>query len=102
MTQRPDEKVEVLYFKGNVSDVEGKKFANTRVEMWQNDTDATYSAFDSIAPRYNLIGHSYTDENGGFEVKSIVPTPYPIPTNGPIADFLEYTDQHPMRPAHLI
>lgn len=101
LTQRPDEAGKVLYFKGNVSNVDGKKLANTRVEMWQNDASAKYSAFDSDAPRYNLRGHFYTDENGDFEVKTIVPLPYSIPTDGPTGEFLEYTDQHPMRPAHL-
>jgi catechol 1,2-dioxygenase len=101
LTQRPNEAGKILYFKGNVSNVDGKKLPNTRVEMWQNDASAKYSAFDSDAPRYNLRGHFYTDENGDFEVKSIVPLPYPIPTNGPTGEFLEYTGQHPMRPAHL-
>ena len=101
LTKRPDEAGEVLYFKGNVINVDGKKLANTRVEMWHNDASQKYSAFDSDAPRYNFRGHFYTDENGDFEVKSIVPLPYSIPTDGPTGEFLAYTDQHPMRPAHL-
>ncbi|PIC63173.1 catechol 1,2-dioxygenase [Sporosarcina sp. P13] len=101
LTQRPDEAGEILYFKGNVSSVDGHPLSNVKVEMWHNDTDATYSAFDSVAPRYNLRGHFYTDENGDFVVKTIKPTPYPIPTNGPTGEFLEYAEMHPMRPAHL-
>ncbi|AXI00233.1 catechol 1,2-dioxygenase [Sporosarcina sp. PTS2304] len=101
LTQRPDEAGKVLYFKGNVSSVDGHPLSNIKVEMWQNDADATYSAFDSVAPKYNLRGHFYTDENGDFKVKSIMPTPYPIPTNGPTGEFLEYADKQPMRPAHL-
>ncbi|SDI28704.1 catechol 1,2-dioxygenase [Alteribacillus persepolensis] len=101
LTQRPDEEGEVLYFKGNVSSVDGRKLGNTRVEMWQNDAGGKYSAFDSDAPRYNLRGHFYTDENGNFEVKTFVPVPYSIPDQGPTGEFLEYMDQHPMRPAHL-
>ena len=101
LTQRPDEKGEVLIFKGNISSVDGQKLANTRVEMWQNDASGKYSAFDSDAPKYNFRGHFYTDENGDFTVKSIVPLPYSIPTEGPTGEFLEFTDQHSMRPAHL-
>lgn len=101
LTQRPDEEGEILYFKGNVSNVEGKKLANVRVEIWHNDASAKYSGFDSDAPKYNLRGHFYTDENGDFEVKTIMPLPYSIPTGGPTGEFLEYIDQHPMRPAHL-
>ena len=101
LTQRPDEAGEKMYFKGNVSSVNGQPIANCRVEMWQNDASGKYSAFDSDAPRYNFRGHFYTDENGNFEVRHIVPLPYSIPTDGPTGEFLEYTDQHPMRPAHL-
>lgn len=101
LTQREDEPGDVLYFTANVKDTNGKPLANTRVEMWHNDNSAKYSGFDSDAPKYNLRGHFYTDENGDFEVKTIVPLPYPIPTEGPTGQFLEYIDQHPMRPAHL-
>ncbi|VEF46599.1 Chlorocatechol 1,2-dioxygenase [Bacillus freudenreichii] len=101
LTQRPDEPGEVLIFKGSVSSVDGMPLANTRVEMWQNDNSGKYSAIDSDAPRYNLRGHFFTDENGNFEVRSIVPLPYSIPDQGPTGEFLEYVDQHPMRPAHL-
>lgn len=101
LTQRPDEEGDLFYFKGNVSNVDGEKLANTKVEMWQNDANSTYSSFDSDAPAYNLRGHFYTDENGDFEVKTIVPVAYSIPDQGPTGEFLDYTDQHPMRPAHL-
>lgn len=101
LTQRPNESGEVLFFKGNVSSIDGYPLANTRVEMWQNDNSGKYSAFDSDAPRYNLRGYFYTDENGDFEVQSIVPLPYSIPTDGPTGEFLNYMDQHSMRPAHL-
>ncbi len=101
MTQRPNEPGEVLYFKGNVSNVDGKKLASARVEMWHNDASRKYSAFDSDAPRYNFRGHFYTDENGDFEVKTIVPLPYSILIDGTTGELLEYTNQHPMRPAHL-
>src|SRR5690625_3672309 len=101
VTQRPDEAGELFYLKGDVSNVDGEVLPNTRVEMWQNDATGKYSAFDSDAPRYNFRGHFYTDENGDFEVKTIVPLPYSIPNQGPTGEFLEYIDQHPMRPAHL-
>lgn len=101
LNKRPDEPGEKLIFKGNVRNVDGKPLANIRVEMWQNDKSGKYSAFDSDAPRYNLRGHFFTDENGNFEVESIVPVPYSIPDQGPTGEFLGYMDQHPMRPAHL-
>ncbi|MEI3611178.1 dioxygenase family protein [Pseudogracilibacillus sp. SO30301A] len=101
LTQRPDEQGELFYFKGNVSNVDGKPLKDVKVEMWQNDASGKYSGFDSDAPRYNMRGYFYTDENGDFEVKTIVPLPYSIPDQGPTGEFLDYMGQHPMRPAHL-
>ncbi|MCM3733829.1 catechol 1,2-dioxygenase [Fictibacillus nanhaiensis] len=101
LTQRADEKGDVLYFKGTVRSVDGKPLANTLVDMWQADADGEYSHYADDIPEYNLRGRFYTDENGQFEVKTIVPAPYKIPTNGPTGEFLDYIDHHPYRPAHL-
>ncbi|KIL80276.1 dioxygenase [Bacillus badius] len=101
LPQRPDEKGEKLVFRGTVSSVNGQPLPQTRVEWWQDDADGFYSNFDSDAPDYNLRGHFYTDENGRFEVHSIVPVPYQIPTNGPTGEFVKAAGYHPYRPAHL-
>ncbi|PLT33524.1 dioxygenase [Bacillus sp. V5-8f] len=99
--QRPDEAGDKLIFRGNVTSVDGKPLANTKVEWWQDDNDGLYSNFDSPAPAFNLRGHFYTDENGDFEVHSIVPIPYQIPTNGPTGEFVRAAGYHAYRPAHI-
>lgn len=101
LPQRPDEEGEKLVFHGNVSSVEGHPLANTKVEWWQDDADGFYSSFDADAPKYNLRGHFYTDNNGDFEVNSIVPIPYQIPTNGPTGEFVKAAGYHAYRPAHI-
>lgn len=101
LTQRPDEKGEILTFSGTVKAVDGKPLANTLVDMWQADADGEYSHFAENIPDYNLRGRFYTDENGYFEVKTIIPAPYKIPTAGPTGEFLNWMDQHAYRPAHL-
>ncbi|SEP83463.1 dioxygenase family protein [Piscibacillus halophilus] len=101
LPMRENEKGEKLKFSGTVKDVNGEPLANTLVDMWQDDADGYYSSFDSDAPPYNLRGRFYTDENGYFEVDTIVPIPYQIPTAGPTGEFLKMIDQHPYRPAHL-
>jgi len=42
-----------------------------------------------------------TDEDGRFAFTSIVPSYYPIPTDGPVGILLEATKRHPNRPAHI-
>lgn len=101
LTQREDEPGEPLYFKGKVTNVDGEALSNIKVEVWQDDASGKYSNFDSDAPDYNLRGHFYTDENGEFELKTVTPIPYSIPVDGPTGEFLGYTEQHSMRPAHL-
>lgn len=98
--QRPDEKGDKLIFTGNVSSVNGP-LGNTKVEWWQDDADGLYANFDSTAPDFNLRGTFYTDENGDFEARSIVPIPYQIPTNGPTGEFTFAAGYHAYRPAHI-
>lgn len=98
--QRPDEPGDKLKFFGNVSSINGP-IGNTKVEWWQDDADGLYSNYDSTAPDFNLRGQFYTDENGDFEVESIVPIPYQIPTNGPTGEFTFAAGYHAYRPAHI-
>lgn len=101
LPMRQSERGEKLIFSGTVKDVDGNPLAKALVDMWQVDADGYYSSFESDAPPYNLRGRFYTDENGYFEVETIVPVPYRIPTGGPIGEFLGMIDQQPYRPAHI-
>lgn len=101
LPMRPDEKGEVFYFTGVVKSTEGKPLGNTDVFMWQADADGEYSHFAEGIPEYNLRGKFKTDAEGRFTVKTIVPAPYKIPTDGPTGEFLDHIDSHPYRPAHL-
>ncbi|PTB42612.1 hypothetical protein M441DRAFT_191475 [Trichoderma asperellum CBS 433.97] len=42
-----------------------------------------------------------TDANGQVWFKAIVPVAYPVPTDGPVGDFLRAMGRHPYRPAHV-
>lgn len=98
---REDEKGDIFIFSGTVSDVDGNPLANTKVDMWQADADGEYSGFKEGIPAGNLRAVFYTDENGRFEVQTIVPGNYSIPADGPTGQFLKWIDHHPNRPAHL-
>ena len=100
MPQREDEPGDKLTFRGNVSSINGP-LAKTKVEWWQDDADGLYSNYDSTAPDFNLRGQFHTDENGDFEVHSIVPIPYQIPTSGPTGEFTFAAGYHAYRPAHI-
>ena len=42
-----------------------------------------------------------TDEQGRFWFRTVKPSHYPIPTDGPVGTLLKATDRHPYRPAHV-
>ena len=101
LTQRPDEKGELLFFKGVVTSASGAPLRGAELDIWQADADGEYSKINPTLPEWNLRGRLSTDENGAFEVQSILPPPYEIPKNGPTGQVLELLGRHCFRPAHL-
>jgi catechol 1,2-dioxygenase len=101
LPMRSDEDGEKFIFSGTVSDVDGNPLPKTKVDMWQADNTGEYSYFDDTIPEGNLRGVFYTDDEGKFEVETIVPKGYSVPTSGPTGHFLNWIDHHPHRPAHL-
>src|SRR5918994_528759 len=41
------------------------------------------------------------DDDGRFWFRTVTPSPYPIPTDGPVGELLTATGRHPWRPAHV-
>ncbi len=41
------------------------------------------------------------DDDGRYEIITIRPAPYQIPTDGPTGEMIEATGWHPWRPAHF-
>ena len=77
--------------------------ANVPVDVWQADDDGFY---DSQKPSYEAQGASLrarfmTAPDGRFSFRTILPSSYPIPTDGPVGQLLAATNRHSMRPAHV-
>lgn len=90
-----------LIFKGQVTDVDGNGLPGATVELWHADEDGYYSQFAPGIPEWNLRGTIVTNDNGEYEIKTLQPAPYQIPTDGPTGWFILSYDGHPWRPAHL-
>jgi protocatechuate 3,4-dioxygenase beta subunit len=56
---------------------------------------------DPDQPELNLRGRLVTEGNGEYWFKTVKPSAYPIPDDGPVGDLLRATGRHPMRPAHI-
>ncbi|SPF36690.1 Protocatechuate 3,4-dioxygenase beta subunit [Syntrophobacter sp. SbD1] len=87
---------------GKVLDYENNTpIAGAILDIWQAATNGFYENQDENQPDYNLRGRFKTDENGTFEIIALMPTAYPVPTDGPVGELLMAAKRPPMRPAHI-
>ena len=101
LPMRPDEKGTPLVFAGQVRGTDGTPLAGAELDMWQADDDGYYSGFAPHVPEGNLRGLVVADEQGRFEIRTMQPAPYQIPTDGPTGQLIAAAGWHPWRPAHL-
>jgi len=51
--------------------------------------------------RGDLRGMFTTDAEGRYRFRTVVPSHYPIPADGPVGKMLRQTKRHQFRPAHI-
>jgi catechol 1,2-dioxygenase len=91
----------VLIMHGVVRGLEGRPLANAVVDVWHADTKGMYSFFDKTQGAFNLRRRIKTDENGRYEFRSIIPSGYGCPPDGPTQALLNLIGRHGQRPAHI-
>ncbi|GAA4885154.1 catechol 1,2-dioxygenase [Pseudonocardia benzenivorans] len=101
LPMRADEKGDKLVFSGQVRDLDGHPLPGAEIDFWQADADGYYSGFAPHLPDGNLRAVVVADDQGRFEISSIKPAPYQIPTDGPTGALISAAGWHPWRPAHL-
>ncbi len=79
----------------------GEPVADAEVDVWHASTTGMYENQDANQADHNLRGKFFTDADGRFAFRSILPAGYPIPTDGPVGDVVLYQKREPWRPAHL-
>lgn len=99
---REDEEGTPLLISGQViSAGTGTPLAHATVDVWQANEKGYYENQDENQPDYNLRGRMRTDEQGRYEIRTIVPGPYDIAKGGPVGRFLKALGRHDWRPAHI-
>jgi catechol 1,2-dioxygenase len=98
---RPDEKGEPLVLAGRVVDLDGNGVGGAELDVWQADDQGYYSGFAPDIPEGNLRAVVVADEAGRFEINTVRPAPYQIPTDGPTGNLIAAAGWHAWRPAHL-
>ncbi|MGW4353903.1 dioxygenase family protein [Nocardia sp. NPDC004582] len=87
---------------GRVLDVDGTPLAGASVDVWQCDKDGFYDVQQpDRQPAGNGRGLFRTDDQGRYRFRTVLPSHYPIPDDGPVGKLLHVTGRHPYRPAHI-
>jgi protocatechuate 3,4-dioxygenase beta subunit len=88
------------YVAGTVRSVDGSPLRHARIEVWEADEDGFYDVqYDGEVSAGR--GWLRSGEGGEYRFWSVLPSPYPIPDDGPVGDLLRAAGRSPMRPAHL-
>ncbi|HEX6707470.1 MAG TPA: dioxygenase [Albitalea sp.] len=85
----------------SVVSVDGAPVAGAEVDVWQADEDGLYDVQQPALGQRRARALMRTDAQGRLRFRAIVPTAYPIPTDGPVGRLLVAAGRHPWRPAHV-
>ena len=87
---------------GRVLSAAGGPLPGAVLDVWQANDQGFYDVQQPDAqPPGNGRGLFTADADGAWWFRTVVPTYYPIPTDGPVGTLLEATKRHPYRPAHI-
>ncbi|WP_326835126.1 dioxygenase [Amycolatopsis rhabdoformis] len=87
---------------GSVADLDDNPLSEAAIDVWQCDENGFYDVQQPESqPAGNGRGLFHTNENGEFWFRTVVPSHYPIPIDGPVGELLGATGRHPYRPAHV-
>jgi len=96
-----DGKGDPTFVSGRVVDQDGGPIEGATLDVWQTSSDGAYDIQDPEQPEMNLRGVFTTGKDGRFWFRTVKPSSYPIPTDGPVGKMLVAMSRHPMRPAHI-
>ena len=90
-----------LFFRGWVRDSEGRPIAGAEVDVWHPSPVGLYENQDPAQADMNLRGKFTTGTDGRFSFRSVKPSGYPVPVDGPTGALLRAQGRHNFRPAHI-
>jgi hydroxyquinol 1,2-dioxygenase len=94
-------KGEPTFYSGRVLSVDGQPLANALLDIWSGDGEGNYDMQIPGETGMKARGRIRTDAAGRYWFRSIKPTFYPVPTDGPVGAMLRKMGRHPYRPGHI-
>src|ERR1700722_15914415 len=94
-------KGEPTFYSGRVLNAAGQPLENALLDIWSGDGDGDYDMQIPGETGMKARGRIRTDAAGRYWFRSIRPTFYPVPTDGPVGVMLRKMGRHPNRPGHI-
>jgi len=94
-------KGEPAFYSGRVLGIDGRPLADALLDVWSGDGEGNYDMQLPGETGMKARGRIRTDEAGRYWFRSIRPTFYPVPTDGPVGRMLRKMGRHPYRPGHV-
>lgn len=97
---------EKLLVEISVTDLAGGAVADAEIDVWQASAQGAYDSQMARDVLPDANGHALratftTDADGRVQFSTVVPSSYPVPTDGPVGAMLAGMGRHAMRPAHI-
>jgi hydroxyquinol 1,2-dioxygenase len=94
-------KGEPTFYSGRVLSVDGRPLENALLDIWSGNGEGSYDMQMPGETGMKARGRIRTDAEGRYWFRSIKPTFYPVPTDGPVGRMLLKMGRHPYRPGHI-
>lgn len=94
-------KGEPAFYSGRVLGTDGTPIVNALLDIWSGDGEGHYDMQIPGETGMKARGRIRTDDLGRYWFRSIRPTFYPVPTDGPVGVMLNRMGRHPYRPGHI-
>jgi hydroxyquinol 1,2-dioxygenase len=94
-------KGEPAFYSGRVLSSDGRPLENAILDIWSGDGEGNYDMQLPGETGMRARGKIRTAADGRYWFRSIRPTFYPVPTDGPVGRMLRKMGRHPYRPGHI-
>lgn len=92
---------EPAFYSGRVLSMDGRPLEGALLDIWSGDGEGNYDMQLPGETGMKARGRIRTDAQGRYWFRSIRPTFYPVPTDGPVGRMLRLMGRHPYRPGHI-